>query len=128
MLARRWARHRYLERVTAVSLTLDHLHDLLVDRFAILISITPIITGARTCLPDEEVLGIVYVFVRAGLDVVYDTGLEVDKDGPGDIAGIVALVVEDIFAVAAFGREVLEIPILVDPMFLAELLPKLTAN
>jgi hypothetical protein len=54
--------------------------------------------------------------------------LEVDEDGAWDVACVVALVVEDIFAVAALGREVLEVPVLADAVLLAELLPELTAD
>jgi hypothetical protein len=38
------------------------------------------------------------------------------------------LVEEDVFAVAAFGCEVLEVAVLVDAVFLAELLPELRAD
>jgi hypothetical protein len=38
------------------------------------------------------------------------------------------LVEEDVFAVAAFGREVLEVAVLVDAVFEAELLPELRAD
>lgn len=54
--------------------------------------------------------------------------LKVYQDCPWDIPCVVALVVEDILSVTALGRKVLEIAILVDPMFLAELLPELTPN
>lgn len=54
--------------------------------------------------------------------------LEIDQDGPGNVACVVALVVEDIFAIAAFGRKVFQVPILADSVLLAELLPELTAD
>jgi hypothetical protein len=38
------------------------------------------------------------------------------------------LVIEDILSVAAFGRKVFEVTVLVDAMFLAELLPELAAD
>jgi hypothetical protein len=38
------------------------------------------------------------------------------------------LVEEDVLAIPTFGREILEISILIDPMLLAQLLPELTAN
>ena len=62
------------------------------------------------------------------MDTVDNAGLKVNKDGSWNITSVVALVVEYIFAVAALGREVLQIPVLVDPVFLAELLPELAAN
>jgi F0F1-type ATP synthase gamma subunit len=54
--------------------------------------------------------------------------LQVDEDGPRDVSCVVALVKEDILAVAAFSRKLLEIAVLVDPMLLAKLLPEFTAN
>ena len=62
------------------------------------------------------------------MDAVDNAGLKVNKDGSWNVASVVALVVEYIFAVAALGREVLQIPVLVDPVLLAELLPELAAN
>ena len=62
------------------------------------------------------------------MDTVDNAGLKVNQDGPRYITGVVALVVEYILAVAALGREVLQIPVLVDPVLLAELLPELAAN
>jgi hypothetical protein len=53
---------------------------------------------------------------------------EVDQDGSWDVACVVALVVEDIFAVAAFCGKVLEVPVLTDAVLLAKLLPELTAD
>jgi hypothetical protein len=38
------------------------------------------------------------------------------------------LVEENVLAIPAFGREILEIPILIDPMFLTQLLPELATN
>jgi hypothetical protein len=54
--------------------------------------------------------------------------LEIDQDGSGDVSGVVALVVEDIFPVAALGCEVLEVAVLADSVLLTKLLPKLAAN
>jgi hypothetical protein len=53
---------------------------------------------------------------------------EVDQDGPWDVARVVALVVEDIFAIATLGRKILEVPVLTDAVLLAKLLPELTAD
>ncbi len=54
--------------------------------------------------------------------------LQIDQDGPGDVSRVVALVVEDILAVAAFCREVFEVPVLADAVLLAQLLPELAAD
>lgn len=56
------------------------------------------------------------------------SGLQVNQDRSGNISGIVALVVKHIFAVTALRGKVLEVTVLADAMFLAELLPKLTSN
>jgi hypothetical protein len=53
---------------------------------------------------------------------------EVDQDGPWNVACVIALVVEHIFAVAAFCGKVLEVPVLTDAVLLAKLLPELTAD
>ena len=51
--------------------------------------------------------------------------LQVEQDGARDVARVIRLVEEDVFAVAALGREVLEVAILVDAVLLAQLLPEL---
>lgn len=53
---------------------------------------------------------------------------QVDQDGPRNVSRVVALVVKHVLAVAALGGKVLEVAVLADAMFLAELLPKLAAN
>jgi hypothetical protein len=50
---------------------------------------------------------------------------EIHQDGAWDVARIVGLVEEDIFAVAAFGSKVLEITVAIDAVFLTQLLPEL---
>jgi hypothetical protein len=75
-----------------------------------------------------EVLRVVDVLVGARLDGVYDAVLEVEQDGARDIAGVVGLVEEDVLAVAALGRKVLQVAILVDAVLEAELLPELAPD
>jgi hypothetical protein len=111
--------HEALEGVATVGLAVDHLHDFLVDGLAGLVAIAPVVAGADAGLANVEVFGVVDVAVGAGLDAVDDAGLEVDEDGAGDVAGVVALVVEDVFAVTALGGKVLEVAILADAVFLA---------
>lgn len=96
--------------------------------FPILVSITPIVSGAGTALSNVEVLGVVNVLVGAGLYAIDDAWLQIYQDGSGDVSSVVTLVVEDIFPVPTLRREILEITILVDAVFLTELLPKLAAN
>lgn len=120
--------HEALEGIASVRFPVNHLHDLLVHRLAGLVSITPVVAGTYTALSNEEVFRVVDVLVRAGLDAVYDAWLEIDQDGSGDISGIVTLVEEDVLAVAALARKVLEVAILVDAVFLAKLLPELAAD
>ena len=62
------------------------------------------------------------------MNAVDDAGFEVDQDGSGDVSRVVALVIEDVFAVTAFGRKVLEVPVLVDAVLLAQLLPELATD
>lgn len=53
---------------------------------------------------------------------------QVNQNRARDVPCIVALVVEDVFAVAALGRKFLEVTVLVDSMLLAELLPELASD
>ena len=75
-----------------------------------------------------EVLRVVDLAMTARLDAVDDARLEVEQDGARDVARVVGLVEEDVFAVAAFGRVVGEVAVAVDAVFLAELLPELRAD
>jgi hypothetical protein len=89
---------------------------------------TPVVAGSETLVVNVEVFGVVYVFIWTRLYALNYPWLEVDEDGPWDVSCVVALVVEDILAVAAFGRKLLKITVLVDTMLLAKLLPEFTAN
>lgn len=53
---------------------------------------------------------------------------QIYQDGSRYVSGIVALVEEYIFPVAAFGGEVFQVSVLADSVLLAELLPELAAN
>jgi len=66
--------------------------------------------------------------MAARLYPMYHSRLEIEEDGARDVARVVGLVEEDILAVAAFGRVGCEITILIDAVFLAELLPELGAD
>nr|AGU10944.1 hypothetical protein [uncultured organism] len=85
----------------------------------------PVVAGAGAILVYVEVFGVVDVLVGARLDRVQHSGLEIQENGAGDVAGVVGLVEEYVFAVAALGREVLEVAVAVDAVFLAQLLPEL---
>jgi hypothetical protein len=99
-----------------------------VHALARLVPVTPVVGRADAVRADVEVLRVVDVLVWAGLNAVDDAGFEIDQDRSGDIPRVVALVVEDILAVAALGCEVLEVAILVYAVLLAELLPELAAD
>lgn len=75
-----------------------------------------------------KVLRIVDILIRPSLNAIDHTRFEVEEDRTGDVSCVVGLVEEDIFAVAAGGRKVFEIPVLVDAVFKAELLPELGAD
>ena len=53
---------------------------------------------------------------------------KINQDCSWDVACVVALVVENVLTVTALSRKVLEVSVLADPVLLAKLLPKLTAN
>lgn len=55
--------HEALKRVAAVGLAVDHVHDLLLHRFAHGIAGSPVVARARAILVDVEVLRVVDVLV-----------------------------------------------------------------
>lgn len=118
----------YLERITSIGLAVYHLHYILVDQLSCLISISPVVGCTHPILPNEKVLGVVDVFVGARLNTVDDTRFQIYQNRSRDVSRIVGLVEEDIFAVTALCRKFLQVTILTDPMFLAQLLPELTSN
>jgi hypothetical protein len=77
---------------------------------------------------NEEVLWVVNVLVGTGFDCIDYAWFEVQQDCTRDVACIVRLVEENVFAVAAFGCKVFEVAILRDAVLEAELLPELAAN
>lgn len=95
---------------------------------ACLVTITPVVARTETALAHVEVFWVVYVPVWSGLDGIDDSGFEIDQDGPGNVSRIVALVKEDIFTVAAFGRKVLDGSVLADAMLQTKLLPELASD
>ena len=76
----------------------------------------------------KHILGIVDVFVRAGENAVYDTRFKIEEDCAGNVARVVRLVEEYIFAVADLRREGLEVAVTIDAVFQAQLLPELRTN
>lgn len=93
-----------------------------------LVTVAPVVAGADAVLADVKVLRVVDVLVGPRLDAVDHAWLEVDQDGPWNVPRVVALVVEDVFPVAALGSKLLEVAILADAVLLAQLLPELAAN
>jgi hypothetical protein len=61
----------------------------------------PIVTSTRTLLVDVEVFRVVDVAIRSVDDAVDHSRLQVQHDRAWDVARIVGLVEEDIFAIAA---------------------------
>jgi len=66
----------------------------------------------------EEVFRVVDVLVRSTLDTVDNSRLKINQDGAGNVASVVALVEEDIFAITAFGGKVFKLPVATDAMLL----------
>jgi len=60
----------HLQRVATVRLAIYHLHDVLMNWFSRLITISPVVRSSNTIFANEEVLGIVYVFVGTRLNSV----------------------------------------------------------
>lgn len=68
----RMQHHETLEGVGSVGFAVNHLHDVFVHRLAGLVAVAPIVSGADAVLSNEEVFGVVDVFVGAGLNAVDD--------------------------------------------------------
>lgn len=68
------------------------------------------------------------LFPTGTLHLETNPRLEINENGARDVSRIVALVVEHVLPIAAFGRKVLEGTVLADSVLLAELLPELAAN
>jgi hypothetical protein len=117
--------HEALERVGAVGLAVDHVQDVLVHLLAHAVAHAPVVSGAGAILVDVEVLGVVDVLVCARLDRVEHARLEIEQNGAWNVSRVVGLVEEDVLAVAALGRKVLEVAVAVDAVLLAQLLPEL---
>lgn len=63
------------KRVATVRLAIYHLHDLLVDRLARLVPITPVVAGPYAVLANEEVFWVVDILVWPRLNSVDDPWL-----------------------------------------------------
>lgn len=68
----RSGRVTYLERVTTLGFSIDHLHDVLVQFLAGRVSLCPIVSCTTTILGHEDVLGVVQVRIRRCQYVVDD--------------------------------------------------------
>lgn len=67
---------------------------------------------------DVEVFGVVDILVCAVLYGVEHSRFEIEKNGARDVSSVVGLVEKNIFPVATFGREILEIAVLVNAVLL----------
>jgi hypothetical protein len=63
-------RQSYLQRVTSVRFSVDHIEDLFLDNLTGRITSTPIVSGTNALLSDKEILRVVNVFVGTGLNAV----------------------------------------------------------
>src|SRR5271170_6445186 len=120
--------HKALEGVTAIRLSINHIKHLLLHPLARSIASRPIVTRAHSMFAYEEVFRVVDVLVRSTLDTVDNSRLKINQDGAGNVASVVALVEEDIFAITAFSGKVFKLPVATDAMLLTELLPELTSD
>ena len=115
----------HLQTITPIGLAINHIQYFLFYLPAHAVSGRPIVSRARALFVDVEVLGVVDVAVRALTDTIDDARFKVEHDGAWDVASVVGLVEEDIFAVAAFGGIAGEVARLVDAVLLTKALPEL---
>ena len=118
----------HLKTITPIRLPINHIQHLLLHLASHRIPLRPIVARTAALLVQEDILGIVYVLVRPRQNAADHARLEVEEDGARDVARVVGLVEEDIFAVADLGCEGLEVAVAVDAVFQAELLPELRAD
>ena len=62
------------------------------------------------------------------LNTAYDSGLQINQEGPRDIVLIVSLVEEHVFPVVTLSRVLLKDAFPADPMLHAELLPEFVSD
>lgn len=119
----------HLQTITAIRLPVDHVQNLILHSLAHRVASCPIVSRTGAFLVNVKVLRVVDIAVRAIDDAVNHSRLEVQHDRARDVARVVGLVKEDIFAVAAsvgsFGGVWVKVTVLVDAMFKAQLLPEL---
>ena len=118
----------HLQTVTPIRLPINHIQHLILHLPSHGIPGRPIVPRPRSLFMHIEVLRVVDLAMATGLNAVDDARFKVKQDGAWDVARVVGLVEEDVFAVAAFGRVVGEVAVAVDAVFLAELLPELRAD
>ena len=116
-------RNSCLERITALSFSVYHLHYFFVYFLAISISLCPVVSCSAAVFGHEYVFWVVKVCVRRCKYVVDNTRLEVDEYSTWNVVFIVCLVEEDILAIAAFCCPFFENSLFVYPMFCTQSLP-----
>jgi hypothetical protein len=112
------------QRIATICFSVYHLHDIFVDRLSGLVAIPPIVCSSDSILADKEVFRIVDILIWSRLDAVDDlepplavrrdmvrlityTRLQIYQDRARDIACVIRLVEEDVFAIATLCRELL---------------------
>lgn len=122
-------RTTHLQTITSVRFSVDHIQHLVLHSLAHRVSSCPVVARACSFLVHVEVLGVVDVAVWAIDDAVDYARLEIQHNRARDVARVVGLVEEDIFAVAAsvrsFGGVWVKVAVLVDAVLKAQLLPEL---
>jgi hypothetical protein len=133
----------HLQRVAAFSFSIDHLHNLLIQPLPRSIPLRPVIPSPTSIFRHENVLRVVQTCPWGAEDIVDDLDrqcctvgtsacnairstyarFEIDEDGAWNIMLVISLVEEYVFAVAAFGRPLLEDAFFADPVFCTEALP-----
>ena len=94
-----------------------------------MVSAGPIVSGTATVRREKDVFRVEEVLNLRVLDTVDHTRFKIDEACAGDVAFIVCLVKEDVFAIiAAGGGEILQDAIVVDAVFQAQFLPKLGSD
>jgi len=80
-----------LKTIRSVRLPVNNVKDPLVDLLSRGVSISPVVPGATAILGGEHVLRVVDIREWRRLDLVYNPGLKINENRPGDVPVIVSL-------------------------------------
>ena len=117
-----------LQTVAALSLPIEHLHDIFVNALACCVPVRPVVSRSTAVFANVNVLGIIQVGIRPSANLVHHARLKINKDGAGDVVIIVGLVEKNVLAIVSVNSKTLKTAACVNAMLNAKLAPELAAH